>query len=238
MDDSYRHLANFFEAYHILLDYGPLAPWYENTTSPAKRKYLKVSQRHQKRTEVQHRTGTGTMHKNLVKFDRAVYEICERSERLADKLTDTHQNTLLLLLLYNCPVRLAISYVYPWMSVMHVDVIGGGPRSYYLDVSPRWRAPARSSSSSILRAGVLTLLDACSVSHQRSAFNALIRTRTDGRTLLGISAPPSHRAVYARSRAVVARRSRSPGSPISPGYQPDRIRRSAGPVAAAAAAGC
>ena len=78
---------------HNAVPVRPLDPWYENMTSSVKPEVHNLSQRRQRRTEPQPQT---TCTKNLVKFDRAVFELCERTHRLTNRQTNryTNYNTL------------------------------------------------------------------------------------------------------------------------------------------------
>jgi len=71
--------------YTVMLDSCPLAPWYENTTSPTTLKEHNLTQLCRGKTELirQH------VHK-LVKIDRVVFEICEQTDKETDR--HTHHN--------------------------------------------------------------------------------------------------------------------------------------------------
>ena len=74
-----------------LLDFCPLDLWYENMTSSIKPEVHNISQRRQRRTEPRPQAACV---KKLVKFGRAIFELCEQTHRHTDRQTNRHYSVL------------------------------------------------------------------------------------------------------------------------------------------------
>ena len=73
--------------HNVVLDRGPLAPWYETRRHPQSRKY--ITYRNAARGGPSR--GHCRQQAQRLKFDRVVFELCERTDRQTDRQTDTSQ---------------------------------------------------------------------------------------------------------------------------------------------------